>query len=354
LFNALLESVRAEVSGERALDSVRSIARYHRVQSSPGYDEAADWLTARLEAYGIAVEREMVPGDGRTRLLGSLMPQGWECTHAVATLVDGVARRRLCDYEAEKLSLILRSAPARGRFPIVALEDDESASGAEVRGAVVLTRSAVHAALRRWVVEGGAAGLLYDGRRLVPPVRDAFDDPDALSYTSFWWNEEEKRGWGFVLSPRAGADLRERLRAGAKLELEVEIESRAFDTRIPLVSAVIPAAKRAASAGEILVVSHLCHPQPSANDNASGASANLEAARVLSALLRRGAWEPGPRSVRFLWVPEITGTAAWLAQEPRRAGRIAGMRAGRASTSVPGLRVSRRSGGHPRRLPLAN
>ena len=78
MFNALLESVRAEVSGERALDSVRSIARHHRVQSSPGYDEAADWLTARLEAYGIAVEREIVPGDGRTRLLGSLMPQGWE------------------------------------------------------------------------------------------------------------------------------------------------------------------------------------------------------------------------------------------------------------------------------------
>src|SRR5262249_50056828 len=152
------------------------------------------------------------------------------------------ARERLCDYEAEKLSLILRSAPARGRFPIVALEDTKDERPAPVRGAVVLTRSAAHAAHRRWVVEGGAAGLLHDGRRLVPPVRDGFDDPDALSYTSFWWNEDEPRGWGFVLSPRTGARLRERLRAGAALELEVEIDSRAFDTKIPLISAMIPAA----------------------------------------------------------------------------------------------------------------
>src|SRR5262249_22801326 len=149
---------------------------------------------------------------------------------------------RLCDYEAEKLSLVQRSGPARGRFPIVALEDDAPLNGASVRGAVVLTRSAVHAAHRRWVVECGAAGLLYDGRRLVPPVRAAFDDPDARAYASFWWNETEPRGWGFVLSPRSGLALRERLRAGERLELDVDIEARAFDTTIPLVSGVIPGA----------------------------------------------------------------------------------------------------------------
>ena len=319
MFDALLEAVRAEVSGERAHESVRALARHHRVQSSPGYDEAAAWLAARLESSGLAVERESVPGDGRTRCLGWLMPQGWACARATAVLVSGSARERLCDYDAEKLSLVLRSTPARGRFPIVAPEETPDA---EVRGAVVLVRSAVHAAHRRYVVEGGAAGLLSDGRRLVLPVRDAFEDPDALSYTSFWWNEGEPRGWGFVLSPRAGARLRERLRAGESLALEVEIESRAFDTKIPLVSALIPAAARGAGS-EIVVLSHLCHPQPSANDNASGAAANLEAARTLAALAARGVWRPGARAVRFLWMPEISGTCAWLAQDPARARRVA-------------------------------
>ena len=34
--------------------------------------------------------------------------------------------------------------------------------------------------------------------------------------------------------------------------------------------------------GEVLVTGHLCHPQPGANDNASGAAAVLETARVPS------------------------------------------------------------------------
>ena len=325
MFHALLESVRTTVSGVRTLETVRELTRFHRIQASPGYDDAAGWIAGRLDAMGLRVEREDVAGDGRTRCLGSLMPQGWACSRAVATLVGGSSRERMCDYEAERLSLVQRSGPVRGRFPIVALEEDAAVPGrgGSVRGAVVLTRSAVHAAHRRWVVEGGAAGLLYDGRRLVPPVRDAFDDPDALAYASFWWNETEPRGWGFVLSPRAGLGLRERLRAGERLELEAEIEARAFDTRIPLVSAAIPAAAPGASGCEVLVVSHLCHPQPSANDNASGAAANLEAARALATLAAAGAWKPAARAVRFLWVPELTGTCAWLAQDARRASNLA-------------------------------
>ena len=222
------------------------------------------------------------------------MPEGWECTHARATLHAGERRELLCDYETHPLSLILRSAPASGRSAILALDDgteDDHYRGLDVRGRVVLTSGDVHRVHRLAVVERGAAGLLSDGRRLVPPVRDRFDDPDALPYTSFWWGEESRRGWGFVVSPRAGASLRARLRAGEPLALEVEIESRAFATSIPLVSAVLPGRQPA----ETLVLSHLCHPQPSANDNASGVAAALEAARALAALRtsRMGALRSG-------------------------------------------------------------
>lgn len=316
----LLERVRAEVSGERAHESVRAIARFHRVQASPGYDEAAAWLVSRLEAYGIAHEVEHVPGDGRTRFLGQLMPEGWECARATATLVDGARREPLCDYDACRLSLVLRSDPARGAWPVVALEDGATSGpfGPEVRGAVVLTRDPVRRVLETAVREGGAAGILTDGRRLVPPVRDAYEDPDQVAYTSFWWNGDEPRGWGFVVSPRTGARLRERLRSGAPLTLEAEIDSRRFATRMPLVSALLPGTEP----GEVLVIAHLCHPQPSANDNASGAAAALEAARALAALRARGDLPRAGLGVRFLWVPELTGTFAWLGRDAGRAGRI--------------------------------
>ncbi|MEK7329949.1 MAG: DUF4910 domain-containing protein [Candidatus Eisenbacteria bacterium] len=318
MFQRLLAAVRSEASGGRALESVRALARFHRVQASPGYDAAVDWLVAELESYGRSVEIEKVPGDGHTRFLGHLMPEGWECTRALGTLVDGGARERLCDYAAETLSLVLRSAPVRGRYPIIALDDgtrEEHYDRLEVRGKVVLTRGVVQRVHELAVVERGAAGILYHGRRLVPPVRDRFDDPDALTYTSFWWGEDAPRGWGFVVSPRTGERLLERLRAGATLELEADIQSRTFATSIPLVSARLPGE----TPGEVLVLAHLCHPQPSANDNASGAAAVLEAARVLSVLRAHGDFADLGQSVRFLWVPEMTGTYAWLGQDPARA-----------------------------------
>ena len=318
MFHGLLAAVRSEASGERAHESVRALSGFHRVQASPGYDAACDWLTARIESYGLTAEVETVAGDGRTRCLGHLMPEGWDCTHAVASLVDRGAPEPLCDYEAEKLSLILRSSPGRGRYPLTAIEDgtrEADYQGRDVRGRVVLTRGAVQRVHELAVVGRGAAGILSYGRRLLPPVRDRHDDPDALAYTSFWWDETGPRGWGFVVSPRVGERLVERLVAGAALDLDVEIESRAFPTGIPLVSTRLAGDEP----GEVLVLAHLCHPLPSANDNASGVAAALETARVLTTLRARGTLAGAGRSVRFLWVPEITGTCAWLARDPGRA-----------------------------------
>jgi hypothetical protein len=330
-----LEAVRAQVSGERALETVAAIARFHRIQSSPGYDAAAGWLAGQLEPLarsGVRSEIERVPGDGRTRRLGALMPEGWECTHARATLWDRGGSETLCDHARSKLSLIQRSAPARGRHPLVTLDDGTEPAhydGLDVHGKVVVTRGAVHRVHRLAVVERGAAGLLFDGRRLLPPVRGPEDDPDSVAYTSFWWSEDEPRGWGFVVSPAAGARLRERLRLGDALELEVEIDSRRFATSIPLLSARLPGT----SEREVLIVAHLCHPEPSANDNASGVAAALEAVRALAAIRRAGRARRSPLGIRFLWMPELNGTCAYLGAETNGEG------GGRAARTVAALNL---------------
>jgi hypothetical protein len=326
VFEDLLERVRGEISGERALESVRSLAGFHRIQGSPGYDEAADWLRGEAERVGLEITSEQVAGDGVSRRLGTLMPEGWECHGARARVWEDGRCDVLADWEGCRLAIIQRSAPAAGRFPLVALEDGTEEThyeGRDVRGAVVLTSGDVRRVHELAVVERGAAGLLADGRRLTPPVREAHHDRDSLAYTSFWWAEDEPRGWGFVLSPASGERLRGRLALGARLEVEVAIDTRFFATRLPLLSTrLFPPGPEAPSA-EILVVAHLCHPQPGANDNASGVAAALEAARALAACSRRGALGPLRRAIRFLWVPEITGTCAWLAGDPFRAGRVA-------------------------------
>lgn len=319
-----MRRLRGEVSGARALESVRAIARHHRIQCTAGYDDAAAWLVGALGDAGLEPRVERVKADGRTRGRGALPPRGWACERGTATLRSGARAEPLGDFGTEPLAIIQRSAGAAGRFPLVAVgagTDPADYEGREVRGRVVLASGPAHRVHDLAVVGRGAAGIVTDYRRPLPPVRGPEDDPEAVAYTSFWWSERAPRGWGFAVSPRAGARLRERLQGGERLELEVEIVAREYDTEIPLVSAAIECPEPGAA--DVLVLAHLCHPRPGANDNASGAAAALECARALAALRARGEWSPAARTVRFLWMPEWNGTLAWLAADPSRAPRTA-------------------------------
>lgn len=62
-----------------------------------------------------------------------------------------------------------------------------------------------------------------------------------------------------------------------------------------------------------MVVAHICHPQPSCNDNASGSAAALEAARVLQKLIKSGELPRPRRNIVFTLVPEMSGSYAHLA-----------------------------------------
>jgi hypothetical protein len=310
VFEKLLERVRSETSGERALADIVALSRYHRIQASPGYDDAAAWLVGRLREAGYEPEVVEVPADGRTRFGGFPTPEGWRCRHARATLHGARGREPLADFEAAPLSIVQRSDAGRGRFPLVALGSLAELDRADVRGKVVLVSGPAQPAHERAVVERGAAGLVLDGRRLLPPVRTEAHDRDSLAYTSFWWLADRRRGWGVVVSPARGAGLRARLAAGEPLELEVDFDCERYTGSIPIVSATLPGALP----GEVLVTAHLCHPRPGANDNASGCAATLECARVLRALAGPGPAGPPRRTLRFLWMPEFTGTYAWHAR----------------------------------------
>ncbi len=310
--------VAPHVSGDRALADVRGVAAFHRIQNSPGYDAAAEWLVARLREAGFTPEVERVRGDGVTALAGMVMPLGWSCTAARAAL-DG---EPCADFEREPLSLVQRSIATAGRWPVVTLPGGGDGSrpehydGVDVRGRVLLTDGAVARVHALAVRERGAAGLLSFGRRLVPPARTREHDRDSLAYTSFWWGDETPDGWGFVLSPNAGEALWARLEAGARVTLEASIDASFAERDIPLVSVTLPGPRP----GEVLVTAHLCHPFPGANDNGSGVAAALESARVLGALARAGSLPGERRTIRWLWMPEFTGTYAWLARRVRTAG----------------------------------
>ena len=276
MFATLLEAVRRACDGTRALDDVRALARFHRIQSSPGYDEAAAWLEDAIRRAGLVPERVTVAADGRTRHLGFPMPEGWRCRHARATLHGVHGPEPLADFARAPLSIVQRSDRASGRYPLVALAGPGALERTDVRGKVVLSAGPVQRLHERAVVERGAAGIVAYGRRLMPPVRTEEHDRDSLAYTSFWWLGDRLRGWGVVVSPARAHELLERLAAGEALELEIDFDCERYAGETSLLTTTVPGTLP----GEVLVTGHLCHPQPGANDNASGAAAVLEIARA--------------------------------------------------------------------------
>ena len=71
-----------------------------------------------------------------------------------------------------------------------------------------------------------------------------------------------------------------------------------------------------------MLVAHLCHPKPSANDNASGSGLLLEIARTIKSLINSGKIPQPSRTIRFMWVPETKGTVAYLSSHKDSAKKI--------------------------------
>jgi aminopeptidase YwaD len=309
----ILEQIWLAYSGEAAWQAVSDLSRFHRVQASPGYRQAAHYIHERLLRDGLKAEVLSYPANESASFWAWPSFQEWDCTAASLHLVQPVEKAGLlADYRANPISVIQRSGSFEGSVEVVVLDDGSEATdydGLDVAGKVVLTRGHLHRVYKLAVNARGAVGILFDGMRVVPPVRPEGDLSEARQYSSFWWGHGDKPCFGFVLTPRQGQELRRLIeQEKAPVRVHAEVDSRLYDGAFEVVSATIAGTEP----GEVVVCAHLCHPLPSANDNASGAAAVAEAARTLQSLIARGALAPPRRTIRFLWMGEMYGMAAYL------------------------------------------
>lgn len=308
---ALLHTLGQAYSGDVAKRQVETIARYHRIQASPEFRAAAEWVAQTLQQAGVQAEVERFPANYQTHFGVLSSFQEWECLHATLDWLQNENRERLCDYRVSPLAVIQRSDSVKGEFAVidVGLGRETDYEGKDVQGKLVLSRAPVHETYRRAVGQRGAAGILFDDIGATAPGRSVIDLPDARQYTSFWWPNTEQKGWGFVLTPRQGQAIRQALASGETVTMRAQIDAHFFDGTIEVVSATIPGQNNES----LLGIAHLCHPQGFANDNASGSACLLELAISLQKIIDKGDLAPPQRTIRFLWVPEMTGTYAWLA-----------------------------------------
>ncbi len=320
MLSQLVERIGAAYAGGTAKRHTAAIARYHRIQASPGYRAAANWVLHTLQNAGVSASIETYSANLQTTFWSLASFQEWACQEATLEWVKEGRVERLCDYRASAVSVIQRSISVCGEFQVVDVGAGrpEDYEGVDVTGKLVLSRAQVMQTYREAVLQRDAAGILFDDIGATAPGRSRHDLPDARQYASFWWGDDDPRGWGFVLTPRQGDAIRAALHAGEQVVMRAHIRASLYDGAFENVIARIPGTEE----GEVLAMAHLCHPQDFANDNASGAGALLETAITLQELIVSGVLPPPKRTLTFLWMPEMTGTFAWLAAHEERIPHI--------------------------------
>lgn len=309
-----LSALSAEVSGTRAKGVAAEIARFHRTQASPGYDEALGVVRDRLVGLRVATRVHEYPADGRSKTYAWTSPPAWTVRGAVLSQA-APDERRLASFD-EIPTCVAAHSPGgtfEGDLAHAGKGDTEADyTAVDARGRVVLACGRASDVTKRAGRRGAVGVVLY------PDDERSAASHDLVGYHGIFPTAEEIPDLvpTFSVSRRTADGLLRRLSRDT-VRLRGEIDAEFTDRPLRVLEAWIDGTDP--SAGEVLLVAHLCHPRPSANDNASGSAVLVEVARVL----RETADVLRPRAgIRLLWVPEFYGTLPWAAAHTRELERV--------------------------------
>ncbi len=325
--------IKDELSGSTAKSYVSHIARFHRIQASPMFHDAAMYVSGELRRMGLKdAEILQFPADGKHKYWTHQSTLGWKIEGAEVRLVEP-QDRLLATFDDIPMSLhtFSKGTPKAGvtaeLVDVGAGLTEKDYKGKKVKGRFVLATGNARSVQIEAVVKRGAAGVITDTLTYeFPKVRESMDIPDAHSYQGIWPTAEnaDKIRFGFSLSKRQGNELRDFLKEGKRVVLRARVHAKLFPSKYDVVTASIKGSTRPGE--EVFLIAHLCHPKPGANDNASGSGLLMEVARTITTLIGSGKMKRPTRTIRFLWVPETTGTVALLCTHPEMAKRlVAGM-----------------------------
>ncbi|HUT79923.1 MAG TPA: DUF4910 domain-containing protein [Candidatus Bathyarchaeia archaeon] len=336
MFKKILSIITKEFSGENAKELTAGIANFHRIQSSPGFRAAANYCQSKLNDYKIPyVSILSYPAKGNNTYWGYPIPKEWNINSASLALIEPKGNEKnLCRFFEVPCSVIQRSkaTPKEGIVGEVVILpnglDEKAMSEYDIKGKFILTDDPDLNKLRLIAINKlGAAGIIYDLVSELKPIRTRANFPTAKRYTSFWYGSKGEEGdaLGFVLSAEQGDELRKLIKKiekenlerkdkkepEKKVKVQAKIDASFYNGEMEVVECFIPG--EIEDGKEILAVAHLCHPKPSAVDNASGCGIIIETARTLKTLIANGQLKKPKRSIRFLLMAEFTGTYCYLA-----------------------------------------
>lgn len=299
-----MRSIINEASGERAQQTILEMVPYPRVrhrEEYTGHFRESEVMEHSAKGYGFSnVEIESFPTQQRS----------WFSDDAQLWMIEPELRKL---YDIHEVAISAMSGSESGDITAEVVDVGigaraEDYAGKDVAGKIVLG-SANGAVLQRLAVfDRGAVGILtYNSLR-------PDNDPDQILSGGISANapQGKKPGFGWAIAPRVAREIAGRLGRGEKVKLRSVIKSEYFPGELETVHAVIPG--DGSSQQAIILSGHLYegYIKQGANDDNSGCAATLEMGRTLINLIEQGKLARPKRDIHFLWVPEISGTNAWL------------------------------------------
>ena len=306
----MLKQVAERLDGNRIKDLTAELAGCDRIQASPGYSQAVGLVSDALDSALLdGVEVICYPADGGSFYYQWEAPSGWEAKSASLNLIHPV-EKTLCVYGRDPLCLTAHSTSADVEAELVDVGDGsnpEDYRAVDVEGKIAMFHRGARYAHMLAVKNGAVGTITY------PSAARAEGHPEMALYDAIWPDSHTRNQatFGFSITRRQADEIFAEQAKGGTVRARARVDARCFDGALEVVEALLLSDRPTEE--EIVLVAHLCHPAPSANDNASGSAMLVALMNALAGLFEGGAFPNRRYNIRALWVPEIHGTAAYLA-----------------------------------------
>ncbi|OAA31744.1 hypothetical protein AT15_02655 [Kosmotoga arenicorallina S304] len=297
-----------KISGEKTKALVEFISGFTRSRGSASYSELLVKLVSYLKNAGVpsnAIRIKEYPCDGESIFGNYRSTFAWEPIKAELWLKKPY-RQFITSLKNSPTALLFGSAPTDGwiELPLVVYKGKGN-----YLGKAVLAKATPKRVFEDAVINGGAKAILLSHMRGQCPeiAREPESNLDVVNYLSIPNTKEDYkyRAFGFSLSERKYRLLEKLLEKG-QVSIEASVETMVEKGMLQILEIDLTEKK----SPYVLIIAHLCHPSPGANDNASGAALALEIAEIISAA-------KGFPPIKISLVPEFLGSTPYAIEMKR-------------------------------------
>lgn len=296
--------------GDQAMEGVRYFTQFWRIGGGPGFDSCLSYIETRLHETGIEKKPE---GNSDPSSLGQYYIQEDQTNEKVWVPQDAVLsleypEMRVLDSFAENPVMVCRNSFSTDvTAPLVYVAGGNKESDYEEIDATkrIVLCDAHPAQAYKLALQRGAVGIISS---FVPPYNHPEQHPTIISENGLPYDAERKP-FALKVSPRTAAELK-RMLGYQQVNVHVQVKTSFIDAPLKTLVAEIPGSIKPEQ--RIVLVAHLDHYKPGANDNASGSATLLEILRSIALGIQQGKLPKPARTLTFLWVDEYQGTMLWM------------------------------------------